>query len=136
MPVDYESLARLGSIMGSGGMIVMDENSCMVDVAKYFMDFCMTRVLRQVRSLPRRHLPNAPHPERHHEDDRDAGKTWPCSRNSAICSTHQPVRPRAIGAQPGSQHAEVFCGGIQSPHRKSELPGWSLRQIADEETTQ
>ncbi|MGA7293431.1 MAG: NuoF family protein [Terriglobales bacterium] len=41
-PVDYESLARLGSIMGSGGMIVMDEDSCMVDVARYFMDFCMT----------------------------------------------------------------------------------------------
>src|SRR5215469_1887094 len=42
MPVDYESLAQAGSIMGSGGMIVMDETSCMVDVAKYFMDFCMT----------------------------------------------------------------------------------------------
>ncbi len=42
MPVDYESLARAGSIMGSGGMIVMDQSSCMVDVAKYFMDFCMT----------------------------------------------------------------------------------------------
>ena len=42
MPVEYESLARAGSIMGSGGMIVMDETSCMVDVAKYFMDFCMT----------------------------------------------------------------------------------------------
>src|SRR5208283_49234 len=37
MPVDYESLVRAGSIMGSGGMIVMDESSCMVDVAKYFM---------------------------------------------------------------------------------------------------
>src|SRR6201981_231682 len=42
MPVDYESLAKAGSIIGSGGMIVMDESSCMVDVAKYFMDFCMT----------------------------------------------------------------------------------------------
>ncbi|MGA7697118.1 MAG: NuoF family protein [Candidatus Sulfotelmatobacter sp.] len=42
MPVDYESLAKAGSIMGSGGMIVMDQTSCMVDVAKYFMDFCMT----------------------------------------------------------------------------------------------
>ncbi len=42
MPVDYESLAKAGSIMGSGGMIVMDESSCMVDVARYFMDFCMT----------------------------------------------------------------------------------------------
>ena len=40
-PVDYESLRALGSIMGSGGLIVMDEHSCMVDVAKYFMEFCM-----------------------------------------------------------------------------------------------
>jgi NADH:ubiquinone oxidoreductase subunit F (NADH-binding)/(2Fe-2S) ferredoxin/Pyruvate/2-oxoacid:ferredoxin oxidoreductase delta subunit len=38
-PVDYESLAALGSIMGSGGMIVMDERDCMVNVAKYFIDF-------------------------------------------------------------------------------------------------
>ena len=41
-PVDYDSLRSLGSIMGSGGMIVMDDSSCMVDVAKYFMEFCMT----------------------------------------------------------------------------------------------
>jgi bidirectional [NiFe] hydrogenase diaphorase subunit len=39
MPVDYESLASVGSIMGSGGLIVMDETACMVDVAKFFMDF-------------------------------------------------------------------------------------------------
>ncbi|MBP1657424.1 MAG: NADH:ubiquinone oxidoreductase, NADH-binding (51 kD) subunit [Bacteroidetes bacterium] len=40
VPVDYESLNAVGSIMGSGGMIVMDSTSQMVDVAKYFMDFC------------------------------------------------------------------------------------------------
>ena len=40
-PVDYESLKALGSIMGSGGLIIMDERSCMVDVAKFFMEFCM-----------------------------------------------------------------------------------------------
>lgn len=37
--IDYDTLAAAGSIMGSGGMIVMDENTCMVDVAKYFMNF-------------------------------------------------------------------------------------------------
>jgi bidirectional [NiFe] hydrogenase diaphorase subunit len=42
MPLDYDSLMKVGSIMGSGGMIVMDETSCMVDVARFFMDFCMT----------------------------------------------------------------------------------------------
>jgi NADH-quinone oxidoreductase subunit F len=38
-PVDYESLAQIGSIMGSGGMVVMDEDNCMVDVARYFVEF-------------------------------------------------------------------------------------------------
>ena len=40
--VDYESLKDVGSIMGSGGMIVIDHTSCMVNVARYFMEFCMT----------------------------------------------------------------------------------------------
>ncbi len=38
-PVDYENLGALGSIMGSGGMVVMDEDNCMVDVARYFVEF-------------------------------------------------------------------------------------------------
>ncbi len=38
-PVDYESIAKVGAIMGSGGMIVMDDHSCMVDMARFFMDF-------------------------------------------------------------------------------------------------
>ncbi|MGA2852556.1 MAG: NADH-quinone oxidoreductase subunit NuoF [Verrucomicrobiota bacterium] len=38
--VDYEALQKLGSIMGSGGLVVMDEDSCMVDVARFFMEFC------------------------------------------------------------------------------------------------
>ncbi len=41
LPVDYESLKEVGSIMGSGGMIVMDDSACMVNVARYFMEFCM-----------------------------------------------------------------------------------------------
>ncbi len=40
LPVDYESLQQVGTIMGSGGLIVMDETSCMVDVAKFFIEFC------------------------------------------------------------------------------------------------
>jgi NADP-reducing hydrogenase subunit HndC len=38
-PVDYDSLVKLGAIMGSGGLIVMDEHKCMVDVARFFMEF-------------------------------------------------------------------------------------------------
>ncbi|HNS31866.1 MAG TPA: NADH-ubiquinone oxidoreductase-F iron-sulfur binding region domain-containing protein [bacterium] len=40
-PVDYENLQKLGSIMGSGGMIVIDESDCMVDLAKFYMNFCV-----------------------------------------------------------------------------------------------
>jgi NADP-reducing hydrogenase subunit HndC len=39
LPVDYETLGKAGSIMGSGGMIVMDEDTCMVDIARFFMEF-------------------------------------------------------------------------------------------------
>ncbi|MFW5999549.1 MAG: NADH-quinone oxidoreductase subunit NuoF [Halanaerobiaceae bacterium] len=39
-PIDYDSLQELGTIMGSGGLIIMDDRTCMVDLAKYFVDFC------------------------------------------------------------------------------------------------
>ncbi len=39
LPVDFDELTKVGSIMGSGGMIVMDQDTCMVDVARYFLDF-------------------------------------------------------------------------------------------------
>jgi NADH-quinone oxidoreductase subunit F len=39
-PTDYEAITEIGAIMGSGGLIVMDEDTCMVDVARFFMDFC------------------------------------------------------------------------------------------------
>ncbi len=41
LPVDFDTLQRAGSMMGSGGLIVMDDRTCMVDVAKYFVDFLM-----------------------------------------------------------------------------------------------
>ncbi len=41
LPIDYETLTHAGSIMGSGGMVVMDEDTCMVDVARYFLSFTM-----------------------------------------------------------------------------------------------
>ena len=40
VPIDYDSLKELGTIMGSGGLIIMDDQTCMVDLAKYFVDFC------------------------------------------------------------------------------------------------
>jgi NADH-quinone oxidoreductase subunit F len=39
LPIDYDTLQRIGSIMGSGGMVVMDENNCMVEIARFFLSF-------------------------------------------------------------------------------------------------
>ena len=39
IPIDYDTLIAIGSMMGSGGMIVMDEDNCMVDIARFFLDF-------------------------------------------------------------------------------------------------
>ncbi|MCW4009737.1 MAG: NAD(P)H-dependent oxidoreductase subunit E [Candidatus Bathyarchaeota archaeon] len=41
LPIDYEALTRVGAIMGSGGIVVIDDQSCMVDTAKFFTDFCV-----------------------------------------------------------------------------------------------
>ncbi len=41
LPMDYESLSHIGSMMGSGGLIVLDNSFCMVDMARFFMEFCM-----------------------------------------------------------------------------------------------
>jgi NADH:ubiquinone oxidoreductase subunit F (NADH-binding)/(2Fe-2S) ferredoxin len=41
LPIDYDSLTRVGAIMGSGGIVVIDNNSCMVDTAKFFTEFCV-----------------------------------------------------------------------------------------------
>ena len=53
LPVDFDSLTKAGSMMGSGGMIVMDDRTCMVDVARYFVELPGRRVVRQVHALPR-----------------------------------------------------------------------------------
>ena len=81
-PVDYESLQKIGSIMGSGGLIVMDDTSCMVDVARYFMEFCMDESLRQVHSLPRGHGADARHSGPHHQGRGRPRPTSNCSSSS------------------------------------------------------
>ena len=93
LPVDYDELTKAGSMMGSGGMIVMDEDTCMVDVARYFLHFLKGESLREVRALPRGHQagardPRADHPGRgqrggHRDprgDRRVPGRTPRCAR--------------------------------------------------------
>ena len=82
-PVDYESLATLGSIMGSGGMIVMDETNQHGRCGPLFHGVLPRRILRQVHSLPRRHGADAPLADQNHRRARRPPGTSRSSRNSA-----------------------------------------------------
>ena len=53
--MDYDSVAKIGSMLGSGGMVIMDEDTCMVDLARPHHALLRARILRLVHSLPRRH---------------------------------------------------------------------------------
>jgi len=54
LEVDFDTLAAAGSMMGSGGMIVMDERTCMVDIARYYVNFSFRGVVREMYSVPGR----------------------------------------------------------------------------------
>ena len=83
IPVDFDKLYEVGSMMGSGGMIVMDDTSCMVDVARYFTRLSEGRILRQMRSLPRRRSPDERYSgrylrgQRHRKEMSSFWKKWP-----------------------------------------------------------
>lgn len=49
IPIDYDNLIAIGSMMGSGGLIVMDETTCMVDIAKFFLEFTVDESCGNVR---------------------------------------------------------------------------------------
>ena len=53
--MDYDSVAKIGSMLGSGGVVVIDEDTCMVELARPHHAFLRARILRLVHSLPRRH---------------------------------------------------------------------------------
>ena len=93
-PVDYETLAQLGSIMGSGGMVVMDEDNCMVDVARYFIEFTHSESCGKCVPCRVGLDQVAPHPERLHARARRRGGSGPPRRN-------RPHDPRHLALRPG-----------------------------------
>ncbi len=124
-PVDYESLTKLGSIMGSGGMIVMDDSTRMVDVARFFMEFCMDESCG--KCVPCR----AGTVQMHHlltkilERKATARDLKRLEETLLHGSQHQLVRPGSNGPQPRAQHVAVFPGGIHGPAaRRPVWPKW------------
>lgn len=125
LPVDYESLASVGSIMGSGGMIVIDDTQNMVDVARYFMDFCLCESCgkcvpcrvgtHMMEELLARFC-------RREGTERDlATLRYLCDmvRRTSLCGLGQR-------SEPGAQHLAVFRAGVSCVVVGGGAPGISV----------
>ena len=101
-PVDYESLIKAGAMMGSGGLVVMDETTCMVDVARFFLSFMQ---------------------------DESCGKCVPCRIGRSACSTSWSASPKGAGKEATSSCSRwdapsrsASCGLGRRPPTRSSPP--------------
>ena len=127
LEVDFDELTEAGSMMGSGGMIVMDEDTCMVDVARYFIDFltdesCGKCVpcregLRQMHKILTQHQRGQGQGGRH----RDPG--------GALRGRHGglAVRPGQERPQPVPEHPALLPGRVRGAHQGEALSGAVLQ---------
>ena len=120
-PVDYESLAKLGSIMGSGGMIVMDETLLHGGCGPVLHGVLHGRILRQVHSLPRRHGADARPAGQDHatakprrDDLALLEELCDMVKSTSLCGLGQTA------PNPVLQHAAVLPRGIRRAHARTD----------------
>ncbi len=131
LPVDFDTLVEAGSMMGSGGMIVMDDRTCMVDVARYFVDFLCDESCGKCTPC-REGLVNLREVlDAHHARARGATATSRCSRTWARCSP--TARCAAWGRRPPTRCSRRCATSARSTRRTSATaaapPGCARRSI-------
>ncbi len=108
MPIDYDNLIAIGSMMGSGGLIIMDEDTCMVDIAKFFLEFTVDESCGKCtpcRIGTRRMLEIL---EKITKGQADDGRSGQAGRTVQPSEVQFSVRARTDGAQSGALYAAVF----------------------------
>ena len=124
--VDYDSLTATGAIMGSGGMVVMDESTCMVDVARYFLSFTQSESCGKCtfcRMGTKRMLETLERICGGQGRMSDIDLLQELARQGA---PGLPVRAGADRAQPGAHHPAVLPGGVRRAHPREALPGQTV----------
>ena len=95
IPIDYDNLISIGSMMGSGGLIVLDEDDCMVDIAKFFLEFTVEESCGKCTALPYRHETYAGNPRQRSQRDRPP---WRISISWKSCAiTLRPTLSARLG---------------------------------------
>ena len=108
LPIDYDSLAAAGAIMGSGGLVIMDENTCMVDLAKFFLTFTQSESCGECvpcRIGTKRMLEIL---QRITEGNGELADLETLKELAPHGQRRLPLRPGADGAQPGPDHAQLL----------------------------
>ncbi len=129
--IDYESINKTGAIMGSGGLVVMDETTCMVDIARFFLDFT------QRESCGKCTFCRVGHEEDARDPDPDHGREGQGRRHRAARTARLPreeqlsLRAGTVGPQPGSDDAQVLPIRIRGAHQQQEVPRAQLHGAPD-----
>ncbi len=127
LPVDFDELTKAGSMMGSGGMIVMDEDSCMVDVAKYFIHFLIEESCG--KCLPCREGLRMLH-EILERITRGEGKDEDVLTLQDISATLIDTSLCQLGgerSEPGALDPALLPQGVRRAHPRQALPGRGLQ---------
>ena len=117
MPVDFDSLTEAGSMMGSGGMIVMDDQTCMVDVARYFISFLTEESCGKCTPCREGLRTSLDTLERITQGKGVPARHGTAPGNGGGYAGLLPVRPRHIGAQSGPFDHPLLQGRIRSAHQ-------------------
>jgi NADH-quinone oxidoreductase subunit F len=125
--VDFDELTKLGSMMGSGGMIVMDEDTCMVHVAKYFTDFLQKESCGKCtpcrEGLAQMLHADAAHPATDKQGRGPPGRRGGSRRVGRPVGSNGPVCSWQNGREPGHLHYSLFPRRVRCPHRRPTLSG-------------
>ena len=128
LPIDYEQLTKAGRMMGSGGMVVMDDSTCMVDVARYFMEFLEEESCgqcfpcRQGTQEMKAILTRICEGRGKEEDLRHAAGPRLADEGDIA------VRPRPDRRQPGADHAALLPQRVPGAHPRRGLPGQGVQE--------
>ena len=134
--IDYESLKTVGAMMGSGGLVVMDEETCMVDVAKFFMDFIQRESCGKCipcREGTRRMLEILQRITRGRRKERGIEALERFQSVLHLQSLAETIRDTSLcglgqdGAQPRVEHPAMVPRRVRGPHLRPSLSGRRLR---------
>ena len=121
-PITYESLSALGSMMGSGGMIIMDEDDCVVDIAKFYMAFCVDESCgkcapcRIGTSQMHDILEKITKGNGTEDDLAKLEKIGKAMTKASLCMLGR------IGRQSHALHHQAFPGGVPRAHPRPQVP--------------